>query len=318
MHLEFRHLQLVHLLSELGSIRAAAEHMGVPQPSLSRQLSRLEKSLGTSIAIRTTSGVRLTPAGEVLARHATRAVTILDEVRRELLHLTSPSESHDAIRVAASLVPAVTLDHLLAQGHNASAVTVPDDQALSMVELGEVDIALVVEDPASPYSPPPSVRTATIMATPLWVYGFTTTHRRVRTISRDDLVGIPWLAPAPGNLRSLLDNFWRSTAVTPQITLVGDIHMQLDAAENHAGIFFGQPLCGTFFEKKTTPLPLEGEPLHEKKICVWNPRVVSDSVIEGIIEAQQKTHRKIAPANSTYEAWLEAHPEALPPLAPSP
>lgn len=89
MELNFRHLHLVHTLSEAGSIRLAAKRMGVPQPALSRQLARLEKSLGATIAIRSTTGVELTPAGEVLARHAIKAADILTDVHSELQELTA-------------------------------------------------------------------------------------------------------------------------------------------------------------------------------------------------------------------------------------
>lgn len=50
-------------LAETGSFRAAADHCGISQPSLSVQLALLEKRLGQRLVERNRAGVILTPAG---------------------------------------------------------------------------------------------------------------------------------------------------------------------------------------------------------------------------------------------------------------
>ncbi len=49
--------------TEKGSIRAAARHVGIGQPQLTRQLSELERALGEVLFLRTASGAALTAAG---------------------------------------------------------------------------------------------------------------------------------------------------------------------------------------------------------------------------------------------------------------
>ena len=64
-----KQLEYFVALAETGSFKAAAEFCGISQPSLSVQLSSLEKRLGQRLVERSRSGVILTPAGrEVLAR----------------------------------------------------------------------------------------------------------------------------------------------------------------------------------------------------------------------------------------------------------
>ena len=64
---------------EQGSIRGAARSLGVSQPGLTRNLSELEREIGSPLLERRTRGVVPTPLGQAFAR---RAASILHEVRR--------------------------------------------------------------------------------------------------------------------------------------------------------------------------------------------------------------------------------------------
>lgn len=59
-------LQSLAAIAEQGSLSAAARHMGVSQPTLSRHLSALEEKFGTRLFLRTSEGLQMTPQGEVL------------------------------------------------------------------------------------------------------------------------------------------------------------------------------------------------------------------------------------------------------------
>ena len=83
-----------------GSITAAAEELGLPRPTLSRRLARLEERLGVRLVHRTTRRLSVTPAGERLyataravilaARDAEAEVRRLDDVPRGLLRVSIP------------------------------------------------------------------------------------------------------------------------------------------------------------------------------------------------------------------------------------
>ncbi|WP_082777830.1 LysR family transcriptional regulator [Tsukamurella pseudospumae] len=77
------HLRYYLAVVEEGTIRAAAARIGISQPSLSQQLSRLEKHVGTSLLRRSHTGVIPTPAGLELA-------DIADETIRALGRLGTP------------------------------------------------------------------------------------------------------------------------------------------------------------------------------------------------------------------------------------
>ena len=67
------HAHVLRYLEEVvrrGSIRKAAEALNVASSAVNRQILKLEATLGAPLFERRTGGVRLTPAGEILARHA--------------------------------------------------------------------------------------------------------------------------------------------------------------------------------------------------------------------------------------------------------
>lgn len=66
-------------IAERGSIRAAARHLRLAQPALTRSLADLERELGAPLFERRARGVVPTPLGQAFLR---RAASILHEVRR--------------------------------------------------------------------------------------------------------------------------------------------------------------------------------------------------------------------------------------------
>ncbi|GLW09597.1 hypothetical protein Misp01_47260 [Microtetraspora sp. NBRC 13810] len=74
--MELRLLSYVVAIAGEGSVSAAARRLHLSQPTLSRQLRELERSLGAELFTRAGRGIAPTPAGEVLVR---RARTVLAE-----------------------------------------------------------------------------------------------------------------------------------------------------------------------------------------------------------------------------------------------
>jgi len=64
--LDLRQLYYFLALAEHGSISAAAESLGMAQPSLSENIAKLERRLGVQLAIRGARGVEMTEAGTTL------------------------------------------------------------------------------------------------------------------------------------------------------------------------------------------------------------------------------------------------------------
>jgi DNA-binding transcriptional LysR family regulator len=67
-----------------GSIRQAAEHVHVAPSAVSRQIAKLEHEFGSQLLERRSNGVRLTPAGELLAKQLQLTVRDLSRVRGQI------------------------------------------------------------------------------------------------------------------------------------------------------------------------------------------------------------------------------------------
>jgi len=140
-------LKLLITLSEKGSLRAAAEVLNVTQPALSKSLRNLEESLGTTLVQRSTKGVRLTTAGELLTNRAVTALRELERAREDIAWHTGSETG----KVTVGVSPAVAI--LFAPGaatrfHTRwpnARLCIRDTlypQALRLVRMGELDFVL--------------------------------------------------------------------------------------------------------------------------------------------------------------------------------
>ncbi|HXT06320.1 MAG TPA: LysR substrate-binding domain-containing protein [Roseiarcus sp.] len=82
--LKLAQLRLVAAIEDCGSVSAAAQALNMSQPAASRLVAEVEAAFGASLCERLARGVRLTPVGAALARHARSVLLQLAEAEREL------------------------------------------------------------------------------------------------------------------------------------------------------------------------------------------------------------------------------------------
>ena len=70
-------------IAERGSLRAAARHLQLAQPALTRSIRELEREIGTPLFERRAHGMLLTPMGEALVRRLSNA---FEERRKRLVN----------------------------------------------------------------------------------------------------------------------------------------------------------------------------------------------------------------------------------------
>src|SRR4051812_6098230 len=94
----FTQLRAFALVAELGSLRAAAQALGISEPAVSAAVAALRADLGDPLFPRTAGGIRLTAGGRALAGRARELVRLADRTRREVTSATST----DGLRALAS------------------------------------------------------------------------------------------------------------------------------------------------------------------------------------------------------------------------
>ncbi|MBA4492660.1 LysR family transcriptional regulator [Paracoccus sp. S1E-3] len=78
MQPSIRHLRMFQTLAETHSVTRTAELCEVSQPAVTQAIGKLERDGGQALFRRSPQGIFLTPAGEVMARRAARALAFLD------------------------------------------------------------------------------------------------------------------------------------------------------------------------------------------------------------------------------------------------
>jgi DNA-binding transcriptional LysR family regulator len=82
-------LETFFWIARLGSFHAAAERLGLSQPSISLRIRELERSLGTPLFHRRGRGVVLSEHGEVMLRHVEQVLAAADEMEAALAPMGS-------------------------------------------------------------------------------------------------------------------------------------------------------------------------------------------------------------------------------------
>ncbi|MDB6452278.1 LysR family transcriptional regulator [Falsirhodobacter sp. 20TX0035] len=94
MTLDARDIRIYLAVHRLGSIRAAAAHLGLAPSIVSRQIADMEAELGVPLFDRTARGVTLTDAGSLVLEHARRAVEEFGILAEQLSDLRGIQQRH--------------------------------------------------------------------------------------------------------------------------------------------------------------------------------------------------------------------------------
>ncbi|MBV8785252.1 MAG: LysR family transcriptional regulator [Mycobacterium sp.] len=156
---ELASFEIFLAIAETGSLGRAARELGLTQQAISRRLATMEAQIGVTLAVRTTRGSQLTPAGMIVADWAARLLEVAHEVDAGMGSLRK--EGRERIRVAASqTISEQLMPHWLLslqaestrRGDNAPQVILTatnSDHAIAAVRDGTVDLGFV-ENPGTP------------------------------------------------------------------------------------------------------------------------------------------------------------------------
>lgn len=146
--LDVARLRVLDAVARHGSVTAAARALHYSQPSVSHHLARLEAETGAQLVQRVGRGIRLTPAGELLADRAAEILGRIEAASAELS--THVGLGSGRVRLAGfssalgTLVPGAIA--ALAERHPRLEVTMIDthpQEALQLLRAGEVDVAII-------------------------------------------------------------------------------------------------------------------------------------------------------------------------------
>jgi len=182
-----------------GSLRAAAQELGVTQPALTKAIRRLEDSFGAPLFDRRARGVTPTAYGTALLRHAKDVKAAIHAAREEIDALRSGGAGFVKVGAGPSWQDAVLPDAIAELRTTRPGVRIHvtgggDDQLKEQLKSGSLDFVLA----AVPETPriEPELAWRPLMADEYCVIA-DVGHplRRRRPARTEDLLNYPWILP---------------------------------------------------------------------------------------------------------------------------
>lgn len=225
--MELRQLEYFLVVAQEGNVTRAARKLYTAQPSLSRQIQKLEDELGAPLFDRSKRGMRLTAVGQTFLQYVQRGFDQFEAGRQAVRDQLGPEHGH--IRMA--FLPAVGAD-LLPEALAAFRAKYPDVQftlrqsttleTLSWLQLGEIELCIAT---ALPYGfNEQGLESVPLLVEELYA-ALPPDHRLARdtTIDLKDLANEPFVLVGGGSgLRRVIEAACTKVGFMPQIAVEGD------------------------------------------------------------------------------------------------
>jgi molybdate transport repressor ModE-like protein len=234
--LDVRRLQVLSEIDRCGSFSAAALALDMSQPAVSQHVAALEQAVDLPLVERGTRPVGLTAAGHALVRHARGVLARLDAAEQELAELAGKRNARVRLggfpTALATLVPgALTEYRRVRPDVTLSVVGDHMQRLLPRLHGGELDLALVYDDPAAPATHPAGFTTIPLFDDPFAVVlppGHPLVGRRPLTLR--DLADETWIGGTPTSTWfHIVRRACRGVGVEPRVRFTTDDYVAVQA-----------------------------------------------------------------------------------------
>jgi DNA-binding transcriptional LysR family regulator len=265
-----------------GSFSAAGHAIGLTQPAVSRQVSLLERQLGTQLVRRTQQGVHPTEAGRLLVGHAEAVLGRLALAEAQIADLAGLRAGH--VRLGSFFTALVYLSAELAAVLEARHPDlfrlqrdVIEDQlvdrrtAFRRLAAGELEAAIVFERDFEPDPPPADVELIALFDDPACVL-VPAAHplARAESVTVADLAQETWIRAHHGSAARLTDHVL-SAVRRPAIAHAGHgdepVEAQALVAAGH-GVMLSHRLSVLIAPEHIAVVALEDPPLRHVQAAI--------------------------------------------------
>jgi len=215
-------------VARLGHFTRASESLHLAQPSLSRQISTLERELGLELFHRARGHIALTAAGEALLPRARRMLAEADAIREEMGEMRGLRRGRVRLGAPPTLciglvAETISTFHAAHPGVDLHLTESGSRLLVEQLAVGAVDIALITESAG----PPPSGFSLTRI--PLLTEELVVVSAASRPpVAVTPAIGLEHLATLPlialdetYELRATTDAAFRAAGLTPTLVLEG-------------------------------------------------------------------------------------------------
>jgi len=281
--MELRTLRYFLMVAQEENITRAAELLHITQPTLSRQLSDLEKELGTELFERRSHRIHLTKDGLLLKRSAQELVELEEKTKAQFAGDTGSvtgqiSLGCGELQSTNELITLARKFREIYPGISFNIVTGIADDIKDQMEKGLLDFALFLEPvDVSSYD---FIRMKTKEKWCASVPKHSPLARH-RVLHPKDLRRVPLILPKRGNVRNEVINWLGSSP--DDLIIAGTSNLTYNgatAARNGLGICISVDLNCSYAGVKTIPLH---PPLEHGSVLAWKRGLPSSKAVERFI-----------------------------------
>lgn len=313
MDLEIRHLKVLVAVADHGSVTKAAAALGQSQPSMSTQLSRIERYVGAKLFERTRTGVVPTEVGkQVLAK---ARVVLADMADLRVFDVGKP-DSDQVVDLRMGAVPGPLLPAAIQQlvrSHGSRlAIRAHAETSMStllrMIQEGQLDAAFIADYPGWDTPTPGGVhREVLVPVEPVFV-GLGADHPLAKqdVIDLADLANEQWLVDPTDDLGGTpyLRKACRDAGFEPHVS-----NEVSDSATARAFISSGR-YVGLFLAMAPEGFgvairPLAGDPIVQRYDLAWSDRCPVDHTV--IRKAALDAYLGFVDQNPSFYRWWTQH-----------
>src|ERR671914_1592727 len=146
--LDVTRLRVIDAVARHGSVTAAAKDLHYSQPTVTHHLGRLEAETGAQLLQRIGRGIRLTPAGQLLADRAAEILGRIDAADAELSAHVGMTAGRVRLAAFASAIGALVPQAVaaLSDRHPGLQISLTDThppEAIELLRAGKVEVAII-------------------------------------------------------------------------------------------------------------------------------------------------------------------------------
>ncbi|GAA1163841.1 LysR family transcriptional regulator [Kribbella jejuensis] len=280
MNVELRHLRVVVLVAEAGSVGRAARWLKVSQPSLTAQLKRIEAAFGGELFERSRTGVTPTPLGRYAVDRARAILVDVDHLAATVSAMTAVESS--AVRLGGfPTAPTSGIASRLRDHGEIEQVSVEVEWSssvlLQQLESGRLDFALLREFPGFELRLPAGVESTTVVESESAYVALSADHPvAARTRGEIELAALrdeEWIGEPPDDsgFHVLFRAACEAAGFQPRVEHHSvDTSVLMGFVTSGQGVALISPTSYRMLSPEVTTRTLAGNPIHRKLVLAWS------------------------------------------------
>src|SRR3954452_10905083 len=298
-------LATLHAVVAHGSFSAAGQALNLTQPAVSRQVSVLERRLGTQLVRRTQQGVHPTEAGRLLVEHAEAVLGRLALAEAEVADVAGLRRgrlrlgSFFTALVYLSAHLAVVLEERHPELFTRGAEVIEDalvDRAAALRGLaaGELDLAIVFEHAFEPDPAPDGVELVPLFGDPPRVL-LPAGHRLAgrRRIAPRELAAETWIRAHHGSAAPLVEHVLATARIKPPPLAAGHGDEPVEAQAFVAagrGVTVAHELNVLIAADRVAAVPLAGAPVRHVQAALMREQraPLARAAVDALVEVGRR------------------------------